>query len=245
MKKVFILGAIATLFLAQGAKAQTNLQTFYDFGRGHVTTTLEGYYGDKWGDTFFFVDYDYDHTNDSAVKKGVSGSYFEIARGINFWQDTALKNLSAHVEFNGGVNFGSSNFLFGVNYFLHNADYSNTFTFELMYKTYNGTAKAGNIPMQFTIVWGMDKLFGVDGLKFSGFADVWGEKTSYWYGDKNPLANGESNVIFISEPQLWYNVGKLFGMENLHIGTVIELSYNFAGCHGFYCRPCLGTKWVF
>ena len=36
------------------AKAQTNLQIFYDFGedRQNVTTTLEGYYGDKWGDTF-------------------------------------------------------------------------------------------------------------------------------------------------------------------------------------------------
>ncbi len=242
MKKVFILGAIATLFLAQGAKAQTNFQTFYDFERGHFTTTLEGYYGDKWGDTFFFVDYDYNHPDDT---KGVSGSYFEIARGINFWQGTALKDLSAHVEYNGGVGFGSSNFLFGVNYFLHNADYSNTFTFELMYKTFNGTATAGNLPMQFTFVWGMNNFLGVNGLKFSGFADVWGEKTSYWYGDKNPLANEEANVIFISEPQLWYNIGRHFGMDNLHIGTEIELSYNFAGCHGFYCRPCLGTKWVF
>ena len=244
MKKVFILGAIATLFLAQGAKAQTNFQTFYDFGRGHVTTTLEGYYGDKWGDTFFFVDYDYDHTDDSAVEKGVSGSYFEIARGINFWQDTALKSLSAHVEYNGGVGFNSANFLFGVNYFLHNADFSNTFTFELMYKTFNGTASS-DIPLQFTFVWGMNNFLGVNGLKFSGFADVWGENTAYWYGDKNPLGAEEGKFIFLSEPQLWYNVGKLFGMDNLHIGTEIELSYNFAGCSGFYCRPCLGTKWVF
>ena len=246
MKKVFILGAIATLFLAQGAKAQTNFQTFYDFGRGHVTTTLEGYYGDKWGDTFFFVDYDYNHPKDAAGKKtyGVSGSYFEIARGINFWQDTALKSLSAHVEYNGGVGFGSANFLFGVNYFLHNADFSNTFTFELMYKTFNGTASS-DIPLQFTIVWGMNNLFGVNGLKFSGFADIWGENTPYWYGDKNPLEAEEGKFIFLSEPQLWYNVGKLFGMDNLHIGTEIELSYNFAGCSGFYCRPCLGTKWVF
>ncbi len=246
MKKVFILGAIATLFLAQGAKAQTNFQTFYDFSRKHVTTTLEGYYGDKWGDTFFFVDYDYNHPKDASGNKtrGVSGSYFEIARGINFWQNTALKSLSAHVEFNGGVGFGNSNFLFGVNYFLHNADFSNTFTFELMYKTFNGSASS-DLPLQFTFVWGMDKFLGINGLKFSGFADVWGEKTAYWYGDKNPLEASEGNVIFISEPQLWYNVGKLFGMDNLHIGTEIELSYNFAGCSGFYCRPCLGTKWVF
>ena len=190
------------------------------------------------------MDYDYDHTDDSAVEKGVSGSYFEIARGINFWQDTALKSLSAHVEYNGGVGFNSANFLFGVNYFLHNADFSNTFTFELMYKTFNGTASS-DIPLQFTFVWGMNNFLGVNGLKFSGFADVWGENTAYWYGDKNPLGAEEGKFIFLSEPQLWYNVGKLFGMDNLHIGTEIELSYNFAGCSGFYCRPCLGTKWVF
>lgn len=55
----------------------------------------------------------------------------------------------------------------------------------------------------------------------------------------------EGKFIFISEPQLWYNVGQFFGVDNLNIGTEIELSYNFAGNHGFYCRPCLGTKWVF
>ena len=245
MKKVFILGAIATLFLAQGAKAQTNFQTFYDFERGHFTTTLEGYYGDKWGDTFFFVDYDYNHPKDAAGDKtyGVSGSYFEIARGINFWQDTALKSLSAHVEYNGGVGFGNANFLFGVNYFLHNSDFSNTFTFELMYKTFQGSSS--DIPLQFTFVWGMNNFLGVNGLKFSGFADIWGENTPYWYGDKNPLGAEEGKFIFLSEPQLWYNVGKLFGMDNLHIGTELEFSYNFAGCSGFYFRPCLGTKWVF
>jgi hypothetical protein len=248
MKKVLIAAVIAGAFVAQGAKAQTNLQTFWDFGRGHVTTTLEGYYGDNWGDTFFFVDYDY-NAKDADNKKfvGVSGSYFEIARGLNFWKDSALKDLSAHVEYNGGVGFGNQNFLFGANYFVHNADFSNTFTFELMYKTFNNGATS-DCPLQFTVVWGMDNLFGLEGLKFSGFADIWGENTKYWYGDiasGNPVSDKEGKFVFISEPQLWYNIGKDFGVDNLHIGTEIELSYNFAGYHGFYCRPCLGTKWVF
>ncbi len=246
-KKVIIAVAAAALAFSFGAKAQTNFQTFYDFGkdRKHVTTTLEGYYGDKWGDTFFFIDYDY-NAKDSDNKKfvGVSGSYFEIARGLNFWKNSALKDLSAHVEYNGGVGFGNCNFLFGVNYFIHNADFSNTFTFELMYKTFNNGASS-DVPLQFTVVWGMKNLFGLDGLTFSGFADLWGENTPYWYGDENPLEAKEGKFIFLTEPQLWYNIGKTFGVDNLHIGTEIELSYNFAGCHGFYCRPCLGTKWVF
>lgn len=244
MKKVLIAAAVATAFFAQGAKAQTNLQTFWDFGRGHVTTTLEGYYGDNWGDTFFFVDYDYNTKNPDGKFIGVSGSYFEIARGLNFWKNTSLADLSAHVEYNGGVGFGSQNFLFGADYLLHNADYSNTFKFSLMYKTFCGNASS-DTPLQFTFVWGMKNLFGVDGLNFSGFADIWGENTKYWYADPVDDQAEEGKFIFISEPQLWYNVGKHFGVDNLNIGTEIELSYNFAGNHGFYCRPCLGTKWVF
>ncbi len=244
MKKVLIAAAVATAFFAQGAKAQTNLQTFWDFGRGHVTTTLEGYYGDNWGDTFFFVDYDYNTKNPDGKFIGVSGSYFEIARGLNFWKNTSLADLSAHVEYNGGVGFGSQNFLFGADYLLHNADYSNTFKFSLMYKTFSGNASS-DTPLQFTFVWGMKNLFGVDGLNFSGFADIWGENTKNWDADPVDDQAEEGKFIFISEPQLWYNVGKHFGVDNLNIGTEIELSYNFAGNHGFYCRPCLGTKWVF
>lgn len=239
MKKAFVAVFCAALLFAQGAKAQTNFQTFYDFGRSHFTTTLEGYYGDNYGDTFFFIDYDYNSRDSQDKVVGVSGSYFEIARGLNFWQDTALKNLSAHVEYNGGVGFGSQNFLFGVNYFVHNADFSNTFTFELMYKTFNGGCTS-DLPLQFTFVWGMQDLFGLKGLRFSGFADIWGENTNYWYNDANPLGAEPGKFTFISEPQLWYAVG-----EHLNLGGEIELSYNFAGFSGFYCRPCIGTKWVF
>lgn len=245
MKKFFAFAGLSLLTI--GAFAQTNLQVFYDFGEGrkHVTTTLEGYYGDKWGDTFFFIDYDFStkEMRDSKVF-GPKGSYMEIARGLNFWKNSSLKDLSAHVEYNGGIGFGSSNWLFGVNYLLHNDDFSNTFTFELMYKTFNG-GSTSDVPLQFTFVWGMQDLFGVEGLRFCGFADIWGENTSYWYGQANPLADKEGKFIFISEPQLWYNIGKTFGCDNLHIGTEIELSANFAGVSGFKCRPCLGAKWVF
>ena len=111
-------------------------------------------------------------------------------------------------------------------------------------ETFSGNASS-DTPLQFTFVWGMKNLFGVDGLTFSGFADIWGENTKFWYADPVDKQAEEGKFIFISEPQLWYNVGKHFGVDNLNIGTEIELSYNFAGNHGFYCRPCLGTKWVF
>ncbi|MCQ2065650.1 MAG: DUF5020 family protein [Bacteroidaceae bacterium] len=246
MKKFFAFAGLS--LLAVGAFAQTNLQMFYDFGeyRKHVTTTLEMFKSDMWGDTFFFVDYDYT-TKDQrdADLFGATGSYFEISRGINFWQDTQLAPLSLHAEFNGGVGFGSRNWLFGLNYFMHSEDFANTLTLEVMYKTFCGGASS-DIPVQFTAVWGMNNLFGVEGLNFSGFADLWGENTSYWYGpgQDDPLAEA-GKWIFISEPQLWYNVGSLFGCQNLNIGGEIELGYNFAGVKGFACNPCAGLKWNF
>ena len=51
--------------------------------------------------------------------------------------------------------------------------------------------------------------------------------------------------MFISEPQLWYNVGRHFGCDNLNIGGEVELSYDFGTARGFWCRPCAGIKWVF
>ncbi|MBR0175496.1 MAG: DUF5020 family protein [Bacteroidales bacterium] len=239
-KKIFIACAIAALGLAQGAKAQTNLQTFYDFGEGrdHFTTTLEGFYGDNWGNTFFFIDYDYNAKNADGVNQAPSGSYMEIARCLNFWQDSSLGALSAQVEYNGLVGF-NQNFLFGVDYFLHNSDFSNTFNFKLLYKTFSA-GNTSDLPLQFTFVWGMQNIFGVDGLRFSGFADIWGENVVAF------LDGGEkSSFVFISEPQIWYNVGKLFGVDNLHVGSEVELSCNFAGSKGFKVRPCIGTKWVF
>lgn len=235
MKKTII--AAAAIFFAFGsiAEAQTNFQVFYDFGddRNNVTTTLEGYYGDNWGDTFFFIDYDFNAKKDG--RPGSYGSYFELARGLNFWQDSKFKDLSAHVELNAGVNFGNINWLFGANYLFHNADYSNTLTLELMFKTFKGSSS--DLPLQFTAVWGMQDIFDVKGLRFCGFADIWGEN--------GYLGSAGDKFVFISEPQLWYNVGQHFGCENLNLGGEIEISCNFAGVHGWKVRPCLGAKWVF
>ena len=74
-KKVILTLSIA---LAAGslAKAQTNLQIFYDLAkdRGHFTTTLEGFYNDPWGNTFFFIDYDFNDKDTQNRQIGASGS---------------------------------------------------------------------------------------------------------------------------------------------------------------------------
>ena len=245
-KKFFFAAAFAAFAFGQAAKAQTNFQTFYDFGegRGYVTTTLEGFHQDNWGNTFFFIDYDYNSKNADGKIISPNNTYFEIARCLNFWQGTALAPLSLQVEYNGG--FGTwgnisgepsavggafavnSAFLFGVDWFLHSKDFRNTLNLKLLYKHFVGLES--KVPVQFTAVWGLQDLFNLKGVRFSGFVDFWCE------GEK---------LVVLSEPQLWYNIGGLFGCPNLNIGGEVELSYNFAGMEGFKVMPCLGTKWVF
>lgn len=242
MKRLFLLTIVFALGIAK-IVAQTNLQVFYDFGsdRRHVTTTFEMFKADKWGDTFFFIDHDFNEKDSNHQAYAPSGTYFEIARGLNFWQKSKFAPLSLHVEYNGGVYKGyniNNAWLFGVNYFLHSADFKNTLTLEALYKTIAKTDQ--NLPLQFTVVWGMNDLLGVQGLKFSGFADLWWEDHMV-HSDFSE----EKHSVFISEPQLWYNVGRHFGVDNLNIGTEVEFSYNFGSQNGFMCNPCLGVKWDF
>ncbi|MBR4809635.1 MAG: DUF5020 family protein, partial [Bacteroidales bacterium] len=139
LRKAILAVAFATLALAQGVKAQTNLQVSYDFGsdRQHVTTTLEGFYTDNWGNTFFFIDHDY---NSKAADNHVyapSGTYWEIARCLNFWQDSQLAPFSLQVEYNGGVYNGftvNNAFLGGIDYFLHTDDFLNSLNLKLLGK---------------------------------------------------------------------------------------------------------------
>ena len=245
MKKLFLLTVVAVFGMK--AAAQTNLQVMYDFGsdRKQITTTFEMFKADKWGDTFFFIDHEFGKNVKTDYpgydRTFPSGTYFEIARGLNFWQDTKFAPLSLHAEYNGGVyrGFGVNNaWLFGVNYFLHSADFKNTLTLEVLYKTIQ--AKDQDVPMQFTIVWGMKDIFGVEGLSFSGFADFWWE--DHVGGDNYDI---KKSSTFITEPQLWYNVGRHFGCPNLNVGGEVELSNDFGTYDGFKCNPCLGVKWDF
>ena len=129
-KKTILAVAVATLAFGQLAKAQTNIQVFYDFGkdRKHVTTTIEGFYNDNWGNTFFFVDHDFNNRIDNRIISP-NGTYMEIARCLNFWQNTKLGGLSAHVEYNGGIynKYSINNaVLAGLDYFFHSKDFKNT-----------------------------------------------------------------------------------------------------------------------
>ena len=247
MKKFlfFAAASFAAFAVNFNASAQTNLQMFYDLGRGYATTTFEGFYADNWGDTFFFIDHYYATADDRQTPGAASafnGSYFEIERNLNFWKDSKLADLSLHVEYDGAT-WGAGVACVGVNYFMHSDDFKNIYNVAVMYDQHMGFGSA-SVPVKFTGVWGMQDIFGVEGLRFSGFIDIWGND-SVFANANDPLNPYETKFSILSEPQIWYNVGHLFGVDNLHVGGEVELSVNFAGNYGFKCLPCIGTKWIF
>jgi hypothetical protein len=245
MSKKLILAAVAALAFSAASQAQ-NLQTFYDFGkdRQYITTTFEMFKADKFGDTFWFIDHNYNPFNKDASSRmpienmgPANGSYFEIERGINFWQESALKDLSGHIEYDGlitGGGFNMGTWCFGLKYFFHSQDFSKTLTLYAMYETF-GKLSSADVPVKFSAVWGIGDLFGLKGVTFKGFADFWGSNNT-WGLEKTTWS-------FLTEPQLWINLGSVFD-NHLDIGGEVELSYNFVA-KGFLCNPCAGLRWTF
>lgn len=230
MKHYAIITLLAVFMIGTVNKTNAqNLQVFYDTERGCVTSTLEMFRPDAFGSTFYFVDMDY---NPTAI-----GAYTEIAREFCFWQDSDWNWLSVHAEFNGGLAGAYSfynNWLGGLTYSGHTADFSKTWSLSAMYKAIPGlktlTGKCQMHNFQLTGVWGMSLFDGW--CSFSGFADFWSEG---------------STLVFLSEPQFWVNLNKIDGWDNINlsVGGEVELSNNFGGMNGFYVRPALGAKWTF
>jgi hypothetical protein len=232
MLKKLIL-SLSLLLIINTLSAQ-NLQLHYDFGenRKHLTSTIEMFRPDKWGSTFFFVDFDY---NVGDIR-GVSLAYMEIARAFKFWDSP----FALQVEYNGG--FGQYNagditrsfqindaWLAGGQYTWNTPDYSRIFNLQLLYKNIRGK---DHFSFQLTGVWAMH--FLDRRVSFMGFADFWKEENVFF-------ATGETtNYVFLTEPQLWYNFNNHFS-----VGSEIEMATNFAGTKGFAVNPTIAVKWTF
>lgn len=213
-----------------------NVQLHYDFGkdRKFLTSTVEMFKPDKWGNTFFFIDMNYG--NDDI--KGVDLAYWEIARAINISKNLPI---ALHIEYNGG--FGqfytplgnksyqiNNAYLGGIEYSKNNSDFTKGFTLQAMYKYIQGKHDAS---FQLTGVWYMHLL--KKKLTFSGFADFWREDSDFDFD-----GTADAKFTFLSEPQLWYNF-----TQNLSAGGEVELSSNFGGVKGFEVNPTLAVKWNF
>jgi hypothetical protein len=229
MKKILLL--LLVFVTAIVLKAQ-NIQTHYDMGkdRGYLTTTIEMFKPDKTGNTFFFVDFDY---GVGGVKNSPALAYFEIARCFKLGKSP----FSWHGEYNGG--FGqwkagtasgaysiSNAWLTGIDYSWNASDFSRGFSLKALYKNIANTVDDKPNSFQLTAVWYLN--FAKGKMTFSGFADLWKEKTGF------------GNMVFLSEPQLWFNATKKFS-----VGSEVELSSNFGGMDGFKIMPTLGAKYTF
>lgn len=226
-KNLLSLALILTIFIV---KAQ-NVQLHYDMGkdRGYLTSTVEMFRPDKTGNTFFFIDFDYG----VGDMKGVSLSYFEIARCFKLGKSP----FSWHGEYNGGFGkFKATPFdgaytinnawLTGIDYSWNASDFSRGFSLKALYKNIANTMDKKPNGFQLTGVWYVN--FAKGKLSFTGFADLWKEKTAY------------GKMVFLSEPQLWFNINK-----NFAVGGEVELSNNFGGMDGFKVMPTLGLKYTF
>ena len=246
MKANRLLPILASLLAFLPVRGQ-NLQFHYDLGhalnsnlsnRPAVTTTIETFRPDTWGNTYFFADIDY-------FSDGVAGAYWEVSREVNV---SANKQWAAHVEYNGGLSSDKQlasatrfqhAFLAGPAWNWHSQDFSRTFSVQAMYKYYfKGQYGGAFNSFQATAVWGLH--FAQRLFTFSGFVDCW----------YNPQVKGK--WILLSEPQFWLNVNALKGMDkvNLSVGSEVELSNNFVwNKHGnnscFYAIPTLALKWTF
>lgn len=260
MKKFFTL--VATLLLAFSAVNAQEIQFQYDFNRSlkdvysdtkfdapmpQFTLTFTGTHFDKFGSTFYFIDVDLASPNNT--NKVVYG---EIQRSLNFWSNTALKDFYLEVEYDGGLLQGggigiSQAFLAGVAYSFHDETFRNFLQVQALYRTFFGNGHRfgrlekdfQKIPLQFTLVYTCKDLFNVKGLLFSGFADLWWQNQTFFNGD-------QTSVIFTAEPQLWYNIGQHFGLDNLHIGGEVEVSFNaYNMVKHFTAYPAAGFRWTF
>ncbi len=238
-KLLFFLFLTASVI---GAKAQ-NVQLHYDFGetRKLATATVEMFKPDDWGSTFFFVDMDFGGKAENGRTTGMNLAYFELSRGLKFWDAP----VEAHVEYNGGFGRGrgfeynlSNAYLAGPSYTWNSEDWSKIFTFKVHYKyvdQLSGDVDFNHHNVQFTGVWTMQ--FFENKLTFMGFADFWSEEVAVFDDEGN---FSTAKWVFLTEPQLWYNA-----TEHLSVGGEIEISNNFALNKGFMVNPTLAAKWNF
>ena len=210
MKQIITL---FTILVTVTVTAQ-NFQLHRDLERGHFTTTFEMFKPDKYGNTFTFIDFDYN------ASVGTSFAYYEIARVLK----TEKMPVGAHIEYNGGHgNAFSLNeaWIFGANYGKGNAKWG--FSTYAGYKAFTGAGE-GNFQVTATWYWNII----ADKLTCSGFADYWTQKGLFFDGN-----------VFLAEPQLWYHLNKSFS-----IGGELEISSNFGVANdAIKGRPTLAIKW--
>jgi hypothetical protein len=238
MKKFILSGLMAVAALTATAQ---NIQLHYDFGRNiypdeedgrqKVTVTVEQFKADNWGSWYYFVDLD-------LSRKFFKGAYTEISREFNLGNQSPF---AAHIEYDGGMNLGGSfqqAALVGAAYNGHNADFSKTWSVQLLYKRFFKS-------YDYTSAYNSAQLTGVWGINFAGGKGTFSGFIDFWRGENwRPGKEGHGMLVILSEPQIWYNV-----TSNISFGSEIEISNNFIyntyNDNAFFINPTFAFKWNF
>lgn len=235
-KRFFFLIFIGFLQFGNNTVSSQNLQFFLDMGRWvyakecpnrpYITSTVEMFHPDKYGNFFYFVDMDY-------TKKGISGAYWQLVRELQFWNFP----LSIQLQYDGGLTHQFSfhhAYAMGPRYSYHNENYSRCVSGGILYKYIQGNSINPH-NFQLSMAWYIAFARGL--LTCKGYADLW----------QDPQI-GISDYAFLTKPQLYLNFNKLKKVNddfNLSIGTEIRISYNFVLPDKFMIIPTLAIKWTF
>lgn len=229
IKRIFVIFALITISSTIYAQ---QLELHYDtrhslYGsqiseRNYLTGTFEIFKPDTFGSTFVLFDFNFDNTQGN-----LGMIYTEMARDFRIGQ----LPIMPHIEFNGGLGNGyliNNSFLLGGSYNMFWGDWVlNTY---LVYKMHMFDRISHDL--QWTFIWSRDMFGGK--LSFSGFFDIWTENIDHTSGSKG------KKVIFMTEPQLWYNISKSFSL-----GTELRLTYNFLEEKRWYAIPTVAVKYKF
>ena len=241
MKKLLI-SLVFCLFV----DAYSQIHFLYDFNRqpqGYGSNFSSISYDfikpDTFGYTFYTIDF-YFRCNQVA--------YMELSRNV-----ILFKNLALHAEFDGGLYYINNNiggvvhdaFLFGLSIPLTLG--VNYLEFQILPKKYSGyTVNDDNtynyykgLDGQITMIWNIpiSKKF-----LFNGYIDIWSQKLDSYY-NFDPLC--KRNYVILSEPQLSYNINKIFTLETRHRISQ-HFSWNIKSDGTIYNKfsifPCIGLK---
>jgi hypothetical protein len=172
-------------------------------------------------------------------RKFFKSAYTEISREFNLGKGSPF---AAHIEYDGGLSEAAGSFqqaaLLGAAYNGHTADFSKTWSVQLLYKRFfksYETTRAYN-SVQLTGVWGINFAGGKG--TFSGFID-------FWRGENFRAGKeGHGMLVILTEPQIWYNITPKFS-----VGSEVEISnnfiYNFYNDKSFFINPTLAVKFNF
>ncbi len=189
------------IFCALGNVRAQNLQLHFDSRHSlygdkvapvnYLTATFEMFKPDQWGNTFMFVDFDFNFD-----KKNPGLVYAEIAREFKLGDFPLLP----HIEYNGGlglvrgtgVDFSiPASYLAGVGYPFQLGNF-----FMSTYVAYklNAFQHVSN-DAQWTVTWNATLVDGK--LSLGGFMDVWTEDKAFTEGGD---ASGKK-VVLLSDPK--------------------------------------------